>query len=500
MKFVLDSPTTNFFLWIFLIGLLITACSPAPQVDPQAVAEPAILLNDCQLSTPGVSRRIPARCGSLSVPENPAEPAGRTLQLHVAVLPAVSRNPAGDPLLFLTGGPGQAATESYPLISFAFDRINQKRDIVLVDQRGTGQSNPIDCAEPESSPDTPEALELSLRACLDSFQGDARFYTTDIAVQDLERVRLALGYSQFNIYGLSYGTRTALQYLRRYPERVRTMMVDGIVPPQEILGLDIARDAQRALEITFQRCAADPDCQAAFPELETDFQTVLSVLSENPVTVSLPHPLTGEATEVEFDGESFGVAIRLLSYQQETVALIPLLVHTAAADSDYRLLAAQYLVVAGELTETISQGMGFSVLCSEDAPFLKPQEIEAANRDTYLQNQQTDELFRVCEIWPKGEIPSDYKTPLVSSVPTLILSGEADPVTPPENGELLLQSFSSGRHLIAPGQGHNVIIRGCLPRLAAEFVESADQAALDAGCVEAIQPAPFFVTFVGPTP
>jgi pimeloyl-ACP methyl ester carboxylesterase len=195
-------------------------------------------------------------------------------------------------------------------------------------------------------------------------------------------------------------------------------------------------------------------------------------------------------------------AVRLLSYSQETASIVPLLL-SSAAESDLAPLASQFLIVTSRVGETIAEGMGISVVCSEDFPFFEEEAIAERNRDTYLGSLQTDSLKLVCPLWPRGEVPVDFKSPVRSTgAPVLLLSGEADPVTPPENGELTASQLGAeaALHLVARGQGHIVIHRGCIPRLAAEFIESGDFEGLDTGCVEKIAPQPFFLSYSGPRP
>lgn len=495
---------THILLFACLL-FLATACAPASD-SPGTPTGSSLSLQDCQLSASGLPIRLPARCGRLTVFEDRENNSGRQIELNIAVIPAVSRNPAPDPLFFLTGGPGQAATESYLQVSYAFDRINQKRDIVLVDQRGTGKSNPLNCTEIESEesagdldlPDEDEELSQQLNDCLAGLDADPTLYTTSIAMQDLDEVRAALGYNQINLYGVSYGTRAVLTYLQQYPTRVRSIVLDGVVPQDSALGLDVARDAQRALDLIFARCAAEAECSQAFPNLHPEFKEILADLSQSPVELTLAHPTTGEIVQETLTHEKFVSAVRLLTYTPETAALIPLLIHTAHAQADYSLLAAQYLIVADQLVSSISYGMNFSILCSEDLPFITPAEAEQANTDTYMENMQTDQLFKICAEWPQGEVPADFKQPVRSAVSALILSGEVDPVTPPQNGERVTQTLSNSLHLVVPGQGHNVIIRGCIPRIVTNFIESGSVQGLETACVQAIKAMPFFVNFAGP--
>ena len=466
---------------------------------------PTITLQPCQLAAPGSSTRLPAECGTLTVYEDRAAQSGRQITLHVAVIPALSRNPAPDPLFFITGGPGGAATQDYLPVRSAFRRINEDRDIVLVDQRGTGQSHPLDCppSEDHLSSSDDDVLEQEVTRCLNQLDADLSLYTTLIAMDDLDQVRAALGYDKINLYGVSYGTRAALTYLRQHEDHVRTVILDGVLPQDEPLGISIASDAQRALDLTFERCAADSASAQAFPDLRQEFAALLESLDREPVEVTLPHPTTGEPTGVNFTREQFAQTIRLFSYSQETVALLPLLIHTAQTTGDFSRLAAQHLLVSQQLEGNISEGMSHSVVCAEDAPFLyEGGEFvgdEDAEKQAYL-GEWYRELEKVCALWPVTEVPTDFKAPVISNVPVLLLSGEADPVTPPSNGDQVARTLSNSLHLVAPGQGHGIILRGCVPRITTEFIEQGMVQELDTSCIGEIHPMPFFVNFAGPNP
>lgn len=508
---------------------VLTACGGATAREDGTNLRGSIAFEPCHLAAPGLSERLAAECGSLQVPEDPTRPDGRAIDLRIAVLPAVSRRPESDPLFFLAGGPGQAATEAYPALAAAFQRINQYRDIVLVDQRGTGGSHKLMCgtATPDATRTaTPDAtatpggstassgtaeinhvledgvdvqeIQSQARECLDRLDADPRQYTTTIAMADLDRVRAALGYERINLYGVSYGTRAALEYARRYPEQVRSMVLDGVLAPEVALGATAARDAGRAMDLILSRCAEDEACGAAFPNVRADFAALQAELKRAPMAVAFTDPTTGTPMSTTLDWPKAATAFRFLSYSPETAALIPLLV-----DTTYRLrnpvpLAAQFNRITESLSDEISDGMHHSVVCAEDEPFFDAAEIARDNRGAYLGDQVTEALAAACAVWPRGKVPADFKAAVESEIPTLLLSGEADPVTPPEYADRVARTLPAGRHITVPAFGHGVATRGCVRRMINAFVETADAAGLTVDCVGDIEAVPFFRSFNGP--
>jgi pimeloyl-ACP methyl ester carboxylesterase len=470
-----------------------------------ALADEPLRLADCRLESGLAGGSAAARCGHYRVRENRDDPQSKELQLHVAVIPALRLKPAADPLFILSGGPGQAASDFYLSVAPAFARIRRDRDLVLVDQRGTGRSNRLNCELPDDSEFAvldPHKLQAVMRECLASLPGDPRYYTTSIAVRDLDEVRAALGYRTLNLYGISYGTRVAQHYMRRYPDRVRAAILDGAVPAEVALGPDVAIEAQRAIDSALQRCAREHDgCAREFPEISMQFAALQERLRKEPVKVSLPHPLTGSLTNTTLDAARLGAAVRLLSYADETVSTLPLLIHEAQSLRDPQALAAQYLRVESDVSEQIAAGMHFAVVCSEDAPRWAQQDVsEEQLAKTYLGTAFMHSMRAVCEEWPRGPVDPDFGEPLQSSVPTLILSGSNDPVTPERYAEQIVKRLRNGKHLIAAGQGHGQLATGCIPRLTAEFIAAGSAAALDDHCVRTIRPTPFMLSRTAPAP
>jgi pimeloyl-ACP methyl ester carboxylesterase len=486
---------------LIMLGLLAmnAACSPI-SATPVPIRHPAITLKKCQLSAPGSASHLEARCGKLKVYEDRSASTSRQIELNLAVIPAISRNPAPDPLFFIPGGPGEAATQSILTIFSAFNRINQKRDIVLVDQRGTGGSHPLQCQTSDeevfSTQNEEENLAASLQACLNKLDADPRFYTTSIAMDDLDQARDALGYDRINLYGASYGTRAALTYLRQYPDHVRTVILDGVAPPNWTLGPSTASDGQRALDMIFARCAIEEKCQSSFPDLAIKFQSIVQELQQKPIEVALDDPINGQPTTFKLTPENFATTIHTMTYTPETAALIPLMIHNANLIHDFRPIVAESLSSTELFSESISAGMRYSIICSEDTPFYDKEPASQGYLGIYIVKSFED----ICQIWPHGSIPINFKQPVLSDKPVLILSGEADPVTPPANGNLAAQTLSNNLHLIISGMGHVNIFRGCIPRIATDFIDTGSLQGLDTTCVQNIKPLPFFINYNGPQP
>ncbi len=422
----------------------------------------------------------------------------------MAVIASLDRRGAADPLFILAGGPGQAATDFYALVAPAFARVQRERDIVLVDQRGTGGSNALNCPFPDEDEAvelTPAQLRAHARACLAALHADPRYYTTSVAVQDLDAVRAALGYEQINLYGVSYGSRVAQHYLRRFPDHTRAVILDGVVPADAVLVADGSLQAQRALDLIFARCAADATCHAAFAAPRAQFEALRSRLSAAPARVSLPDPDTGIVTALDLRLAHLQIAMRLLSYAPSRAALLPLILDQAVAHNNLVPLAAQAVIMANRYVDVLSYGMHNAVVCTEDVPFINPGKIDrTALAKAYLGTAQLDGLVEVCREWPRGLIDADFHAPLVSDRPVLLLSGSADPVTPPEYAQRAARGLSKALQIVLEGQGHGQLATGCVPRLMARFLELGTSDRLETSCTSSIAPEPFFTSFAGPPP
>lgn len=472
-------------------------------VLPQAQARSfgTIEFEPCTLAPSFSTSSIEAQCGTLQVPEDPARPHGRRIELAIAWVPTANDD-AADPVFMLAGGPGQSARDSYPLVAPAFGEVLRKRHVLLVDQRGTGASNPLSCRDGEGrnpvmgeADVSPEAAADFARRCLEelSQRADPRHYTTTDAVRDLEAVREALGLAQVSLVGVSYGTRVAQQYLQRHPERIRTVVLDGVVPNELMLGSEHASNLEASLAAQYARCSAEPACRGRFGDPQATFRMLAGELRVAPRQVSYRDPFTGELKQDELTYGHLAAVVRMYAYAPVAAAMLPLVLHEAAQGRAGPLMG-QAQMLMGQLGDQIMHGMQLSVMCSEDAPGLRS---DPADADTVLGTDFIEYSLAQCAQWPRGSVPEDFHQPLRSEAPVLLLSGEFDPVTPPRYAEQVVANLPNGRHLVLRGQGHNVMGVGCMPKLMARFIDTADARALDAGCLEHLSYAAPFTGFNG---
>ena len=445
------------------------------------------------------------KCGTLEVPENRETGQGRRISLHVAVMPALAPSPEPDPVFFLAGGPGQAAAKLAGAIYPMVEKLHHTRDIVFVDQRGTGDSSPLACPSAEDAglaDRFSESYETAgLRRCLADYRDagiDATQFTTPIAMDDLEDVRSALGYPRINLFGVSYGTRAALTYLARHPEHVRTLVLDGVAPPSMSLLVSNAENADRAFRLTFDQCAKDAACAQAFPDLAKKFSALLARLEAHPVHTTVLDPTSGVPTPLTLSRVTFVQNLHGMLYQPAITALLPLIIDRAN-EGDFSPFVAQ-AVGTGAMGDSINVGMFFSVLCAEDAPRATPELIAEHTKGTFFGAEDAHALQEVCKFWPRGQVTPRYYEPVHSATPVLLLSGELDPVTPPSRAEEARVGLSRSVAVVAPGSGHMIALSGCVPKLVAKFLEQGNADGLPVDCVKGLSRPPFFVSFAGPKP
>lgn len=436
------------------------------------------------------------------VPLDPEKPSGETLTLTIAKVPARTNKPKRDPFTLIAGGPGQSATESFPTVAQAFRHILLERDIYLIDQRGTGLSHKLACENDDASlfEFDPALISEQAKQCRESLPHDPRFFTTSVAVQDMEVVRNALGIEKWNIYGVSYGSRVALHYLRRFPDNVRSLILDAVVAPEVALGPEVAVMAERALGAMFERCESDSSCNSAFPELATKTNTLITSLKKESRPVQYEDLSSGQLRTLEFDHQHLAVTLRLMSYSAYGNAILPSMLFDASENNNLAPFARQAELQVRSIGNSIANGMHQAVVCTEDEPFTDIDDGREQSANTYLGSDLIDALKISCEQWDAGVIDDDFKLPVESAVPTLLLSGSADPITPPEYAERAMAKLDNSKHIVNEHQGHMQSASGCMPSIMAEFVKLADVDQLDTSCLERLSAPPFFIDANGPLP
>lgn len=452
---------------------------------------------------PGVEHH--ALCGSVRRPLDPAAPQGTMIDVHFAVLPALARNRKPDPVFFFAGGPGQSAIDIAGNVARLLGRLSNRRDVVLVDQRGTGRSAPLVCDEPGPTQPLAEAVDAArvfdrLADCRAQLQqlphGDLRHYTTTVAMQDADAVRRQLGADQVNLVGGSYGTRAALDYMRQFPQVVRRAVLDGVAPPDMVLPASFSTDNQAALEAVFSACEADPACRTRYPTLRADWHGLLATL---PRDIRVAHPVTGEVQGLTLSRDTLLGLVRTPLYVPVLASALPLAL-TEAARGRFEPLVGLATALQDGRPGTMAEGMHFSVVCAEDAPRL----AQAVDRPGADFGDVFADLYRkVCSEWPRGEVPAAFYTLPPARAATLVLSGGADPVTPPRHGERTAKALGSkARHVVVPQAGHGVMGLACLRDTLFRFIDAAsDEEALkvDADCARAIPRPPAFVPVTAAT-
>ena len=478
----------------------ISACSAAlllACLAPEQDSQDNSLLQECDPAD-GFDDAL---CAWIPVFEDRDQTSGSTIQLRVVVYPALDNDPRPDPLFFLAGGPGQSAAQASSSVARAFRKVREERDLVFVDQRGTGDSNGLDCdldTDDLSLAFSEEHGIKQLKRCLSGYDADLRHYTTPVAMDDLDEVRDKLGYSKINIWGGSYGTRAALAYLRRHGDRVRSVVLDGAVPPGMKIPLSFPEDAQRALELMLDACEREDPCRARFPELRSQLAAVLDRLANRPARLTMDHPRTGEP--VSFSLPRDGVAQTLIAalYAPQAASMLPILIEQAYEGDFAGLLALGFALEPRDEVQ-LSWGMFFSVVCAEDLPWFDDDERRSSAFGSFMGESTAKRWAQICEFWPHGTVSEGFHDPVRSDVPALVLSGALDPVTPPRWGEKLAEGLTDMRHVIVPGAAHGTSVEGCVPSLIADFVRAGSADDLDVDCVEGIDRPPFFVTAAGPS-
>jgi pimeloyl-ACP methyl ester carboxylesterase len=477
----------NFVKITFLALLLAIQAASAVKQAPSK----KIVLSDCQIQ--GVQGN--AKCGTFEVYENRAAKKGRMISLKIVVLPATGAQREPDPLFYFAGGPGSSATEDAPGIARGFAKIRERRDLVFVDQRGTGGSNPLDCelynaADLQSYLGPFFPLE-DVRKCRQQLEAkaDLKLYITTIAMDDIDDVRAALGYERINLFGGSYGTRAALTYLKRHPKHARTVTLQGVSPTNHFMPADFALQTERALQGILSECAADEACNSAFPKLKEEAKSVLAQLISGPVEVEVQKPNSNDRVKLKLSRDLAAEAIRYMLYTPIPASRVPITIH-AASQGNFVLLAQAAVRYRINLVATGSNGMYLSVTCAEDLPWIKPGEGERLAANTFLGDYRLRQQREACALWPRAKVESGYSDPVRSDVPVLIVTGEWDPVTPPANAETAARTLTDSLNIVVPHGAHG--LDGlenieCINQINTEFIERGTAKGIDTTCVKSIR-------------
>jgi len=473
-----------FLPWILVLGAGLMGLPAQAQVS----AEP------CHVD--GMSREL--LCGEVAVPLRADEEAGEEIRLAYTLIQAQPGQRSEDAVLLLAGGPGQGAQDFTALMGSVLERTTRQRDLLLLDLRGTGQSGALNCPDLDLSRQDPQVMIDGLAECRKQLDFDPADYSSHQYVADLERVREAFGYQQWNLLGGSYGTRLAQLYMREHPEVIRSAVLDSVAPLDQVIGARMGADAEGAMQGIFQRCEASPDCQETFPDLRDDFAAMLDRLDEEPVEVSYRHPRSGEIISREVGRETMTALIRGLLYDRSQHRVLPYMIHRAA-EGHFELLLSSAAQTEEGIVESMAMGLTANIICSEDIGRHGREAVPAEESASFIGSLQADFWLEVCADWPRYDVPENYDEPLLSDIPTLLVSGELDPVTPPAYGDQLLKTLSNARHVVLPGGAHTEGFLGghCIGGILNDFIKDAALGRLETFCLDRLSPQPFFTRTTG---
>lgn len=440
-----------------------------------------------------------AQCGRLTVKEDSADPASKDIDIEILRLPAISPAAQQDPLFLVQGGPGGSSIEMASFIHGFFADVRKNRDLIFMDQRGTGKSNPLRCEQLSGTDlQLPESVQMEkylqfMVQCAEKYKASLPFYTTLHAVQDLDAVRVALGYKTINLWGVSYGTRVALEYAKRYPQSTRSIILDGVAPKEIALSKFSARDSLAALTSVNHECQIQPECESAFGNILQKTENIyarLQLLDQRgvPLVVHYEHPVYQQQEQLTLTAKNFSMLIFNALYSRDLTVLLPQAI-SEAEQENYRLLAALFsLAMEQSQKMNIADAMHFSVLCNEDWHFISATDVETT--PPFFGLNAIKDRDTVCGFWPKASLPEDYWQPVHSELPALLLSGKHDPVTPGVWAEQVAKGLPNSVRLMAAGGNHGVSYEGCVPQIIAQFIERGSMKDVKTECVTNIKPLP----------
>lgn len=464
-------------------------------ITPLSANEDLLILENCHLD--GIRSQV--KCGAINVPEDYTKPEGKSISINFAILPAIDHTQNNIPLLFLAGGPGQAAVELGAHLNSSFNEIKKTRDIILIDQRGTGLSQPLQCEDSHSDrlyslipEEYPEQETLN---CINQLKKSHRLsqYNSENAIRDFDAVRQALGYNKVHLYGGSYGTRAALVYMRLFPQSLESVVLDSVAPIEVPIGLFGASSA-RSFNLLLEHCAKQLSCNNAFPNLKAEFDIVMKRLADKVVTLTIHHPRLGSPTEFKLSqGKFINILFKQL-YGMETRSLLPLVIHQAFLENYQPLVG---LISAADEAMNMYVGLTFNIVCNEDMPRItKDMLIEDSNNE-FGGNISNLAFKEVCALWPTYQVEESFYHPVTANIPTLILSGNLDPVTPPSNGKKSDLSLPNSNHIIAENSAHIVTSNACCIAMVNDFLNHLDPKKVDNTCLVDVSAESFMTSLNG---
>ncbi len=410
----------------------------------------SIELAECEKNLSPVPYPDDYRCGALDVFENRTTNSGRKILLFIVVAPA--KNPKGatlPPLFFLNGGPGDASSPMAPFVASLVAEVNQSRDLVFVDLRGTGRSNPLACERigPEKSLQRHRSyllrVDIDVEPCVEKLMevADLTQYNTTYAATDYNEVRAALGYQKMALIGGSYGTRLGQEIIRRYPKHVDAAVLFGVAPPSIHLPSGFARSFQNVLDTMLANCAANTACSERYPNL-----------------AALPGQIS------------------------------------AALEGNYEPIVQIIAEIFFSVQQRFFIGLNNSFVCAEDLPFVDIEAERESSAGTVLGMYRMQQQLDTCAKWPQGQVAADFHDPLVSDVPVLLMTGANDPVTPPSNGDLVARTLSRSLHAVFKDRGHQIVedpaVTACFVSILTDFLATSSLDGLDIGCASQLEAPP----------
>jgi len=482
--------------WHSLLAISLLSFSSillANDVDEQKNNDAVLTVDNCHLK--GIKSQV--QCGTLQVPENYSLPNGEKINVNFAVLPAIDNSKNKIPLMFLAGGPGQASVELAAHIFKGFNEIRKSHDIILVDQRGTGKSHPLECDE-NSVRNVYEIIpedfsEQELKDCIAQFKGDLSQYNSENAIRDFDAVRNALGHEKINIYGGSYGTRAGLVYMRLFPESLNSVVLDSVGPIEVPIGT-FGQSAARSFNLLLENCQQDESCNTAYPELAEEFKAVVSQLEKQPIKLEIAHPRLGTKTDFILSRSKFISNLRMQLYSMPMRTLVPLVIHQAFL-GNYQPMVG--LIAMSEGGMGMYVGLTLNIVCNEDLPKITAEMFAADAENTFGGNDSHNAWLQACPLWPKYSVDEAFYNSVTANIPTLILSGDLDPVTPPSNGEKSAATLPNSHHIISKNSAHIVASTPCAIDIVNEFLETLDPKNLDETCLSELKSETFMTHLNG---